>query len=166
MYCCKAPVFVYGMVWGVTAIHSAYPEYLNASVRKLIFHKNENHFLSEIFNRVGSAKERKEVVENEAKCIVLATSGMLMGGPSVQYLKEFAGFTKNTIFFCCYQAAGTLGRRLQQGEKEISFALSANKSETMNVNLEVVTVEGFTGHSDRKQLMSYVHKCNPKPKKY
>ncbi|MBI3032572.1 beta-CASP ribonuclease aCPSF1 [Candidatus Woesearchaeota archaeon] len=161
----KVPIFVDGMVWDVTAIHSAYPEYLNSNVRSLIFQQNENPFLSEIFKRVGSGKERKEVIENEGKCVVLATSGMLQGGPSVEYLREFASFSKNTLFFMCYQAAGTLGRRLQQGEKDITFVVGSNKTETMNVKMEIVTLEGFTGHSDRKQLMSYVHKCNPRPKK-
>ena len=49
------PVYIDGMVWDVTAIHTAYPEYLNNSIRKLIFHKDHNPFLHEIFKRVERA---------------------------------------------------------------------------------------------------------------
>ncbi|MBT4540915.1 beta-CASP ribonuclease aCPSF1 [Candidatus Woesearchaeota archaeon] len=161
----KIPIYIDGMVWDVTAIHSAYPEFLNSYVRKLIFHKNENPFLSDVFKQVGSVKERKQIIEEKSGCIVLATSGMMTGGPSVEYFKEFAQSKRNTLFFVCYQAEGTLGRRLQRGEKEIVFPKGLNKSETTRVEMEVMTLEGFTGHSGRRQLMSYVHKCDPKPRK-
>lgn len=160
----KIPVFIDGMVWDVTAIHTAYPEYLNAKIRKKIFHKDDNPFLSDIFRRVASKKERSEVLEDSGPCIILATSGMLVGGPSVEYLKELAGGSKNTVVFVCYQSEGSLGRRLQRGEREIVFK-TGSKQEVMNVKLEIVTIEGFSGHSGRKQLMSYIHKVSPRPKK-
>jgi len=161
----KMPVYVDGMVWDVTAIHSAYPEFLNSQVRKLIFHKNENPFLSDIFKHVGSAKERKEIIDDKGPCVVLATSGMMTGGPSVEYFKEFAQSKRNSIIFVCYQAEGTLGRRLQRGEKEIVFARGSNKTEVTKVEMEVLTLEGFTGHCGRRELMGFVHKCDPKPRK-
>jgi len=157
-------VFIDGMVWDITAIHSAYPEYLNRNVRKRIFHKNQNPFLNPIFKRVGSAKERKQVIEDSKPCIVLATSGMLVGGPSVEYLKCFAGSERNSLVFVSYQGEGSLGRRIQRGEREIAFA-KGNKIEQMALKMEVNTIEGFTGHSGRKQLMNFIHRLNPKPRK-
>ncbi len=158
------PVYIDGMVWDITAIHSAYPEYLNNKVRKLIFHKNQNPFLSEIFRRVGSSKERKELLEDQGPCIIMATSGMLVGGPSVEYLKALAHSSRNSLVFVCYQGEGSLGRRIQRGDREIIFG-SGNKQEVVPMKMETYTIEGFTGHSGRKQLMSYIYKCNPKPKK-
>ncbi|MBN2880735.1 beta-CASP ribonuclease aCPSF1 [Candidatus Woesearchaeota archaeon] len=155
-------VFIDGSVWDVTAIHTAYPEYMNANVRKMIFHKNQNPFLSNIFTQVGSAKERKEVIETAGPCIVLATSGMLVGGSSVEYFKNFANDAKSTLIFTCYQAAGSLGRRLQRGEREIIFPIG-KKNEVVEVKMQIETIEGFSGHSDRKQLMSYMSKVSPKP---
>jgi len=158
------PVYIDGMVWDITAIHSAYPEYLNSQVRKRIFHKNQNPFLNEMFKRVGSQKERKQIIEEGGPCIVLATSGMLVGGPSVEYLKQFAHSERNSLVFVAYQGEGSLGRRIQRGEREIAFS-NGNRQEQMHLNMEVYTVEGFTGHSGRKQLMNFMYKLNPKPKK-
>jgi KH/beta-lactamase-domain protein len=158
------PVYVDGMIWDVTAIHSAYPEYLNSHIRKLIFHRNENPFLSEVFKRIGSSKERKAAIEEGGPCVVLATSGMLTGGPSVEYFKAFAESDRNSLIFVSYQGEGSLGRRIQRGEKEIGFS-SGNKQDITHVNLELHTIDGFSGHSGRKQLMGFIYKCNPKPRK-
>lgn len=160
----KIPVYIDGMVWDITAIHTAYPEYLNNSIRKMIFHRDSNPFLSDIFKRVGSQKERMELIEDKGPCVILATSGMLVGGPSVEYLRHLGDNPKNSMVFVCYQGEGSLGRRIQRGEKEIPFK-KGNKQEIMPLKMEVHTIEGFTGHSGRKQLMNFVYKCNPKPKK-
>ena len=79
----EIPVYVDGMVWDITAIHTAYPEYLNTTIRKLIFHKDHNPFLHPMFKRVGSQKERMQIIEETGPCVILATSGMLFGRPSV-----------------------------------------------------------------------------------
>ena len=68
----------------------------------------------DIFQRVGSPAERKKVIEG-GPCLVLATSGMLVGGASVEYLREFASNKKNSICFVCYQPQGGLGRQIQEG---------------------------------------------------
>ena len=157
------PVYIDGMVWDITAIHTAYPEFLNSSVRRQIFHKDQNPFLSEIFKRVGSKKERMEIIEEKGPCIIIATSGMLVGGPSVEYLRNLAENAKNTLIFTCYQGEGSLGKRIQNGEKEIIFK-SGQKQEVCNIRMDVHKLE-ITAHSDRRQLMNYVYKCSPKPKK-
>ncbi|NIA03920.1 MAG: beta-CASP ribonuclease aCPSF1 [Nitrospiraceae bacterium] len=158
----KIHVYIDGMVWDITSIHSAYPEFLSYSLRKRIFKDDDNPFLSENLKRVGSSKERKEVIEEEGSCVILATSGMLVGGPSVEYLKQLASDPKNTLVFVSYQGVGSLGRRIQGGERQFSFS-NGHTQEIVKVNLEVHTVEGFSGHSDRRQLLAFVNNCNPKP---
>ena len=160
----KIPVYIDGMVWDITAIHTAYPEFLNSNIRKQIFHRDENPFLCESFKRVGSQKERKELIEDEGSCIIVATSGMLVGGPSVQYLRELADNPKNSLVFTCYQGEGSLGNRiLQGGEREIKFK-EGMREEVVPIKMEVHKLE-ITAHSDRKELTNYVYKCTPKPKK-
>jgi uncharacterized protein len=160
----EIPVYLDGMVWDVTAIHTAYPEYLSSTIRNSIFHKNHNPFLAEHFKRVGSQKERLQVLEQTGACVILATSGMLTGGPSVEYFKNLASFSKNSLVFVSYQGDGSLGKRVQRGEKEIVFK-EGNKNEVVEVKCEIYTIEGFTGHSGRQELMNFVRKCTPRPKK-
>jgi KH/beta-lactamase-domain protein len=159
----EIPVYIDGMVWDVTAIHTAYPEFLNTTVRRQIFHKDQNPFLSPTFKRVGSVKERKQLIEDTGPCVILATSGMLVGGPSVEYLRQLADNPKNSLIFTCYQGEGSLGKRIQRGEREIIFKAGL-KQEIIELKMEVHKLE-ITAHSDRKQLMNYVYKCNPRPKK-
>lgn len=157
------PVYIDGMVWDITAIHTAYPEFLNAILRKNIFHKDENPFLNPIFRRIGSPKERKQVIEESGPAVIMATSGMLVGGPSVEYLKQLADNPKNLLIFTCYLPEGTLGRRVFGGERELVFK-DGSKQEVVSVKMEVVKV-AVSDHSDRKQLMNFIFKCAPRPKK-
>lgn len=159
----KAPIYIDGLLWDVTAIHTAYPEYLNRNIRQQIFHKENNPFLSEIFKQVGSNKERQQLILEEGPCLILATSGMLMGGPSVEYLKKLAEGSKHSLIFSCYQPPGSLGHKIKNGEKEIMM-MEGNKQQVLRINLEVHRVE-ITNHSDRRQLMNYIKRSNPQPKK-
>ncbi len=159
------PVYIDGMVWDITAIHTAYPEFLNSAVRKQIFHKDNNPFLSPIFKRVGSQKERKQVIEEAGSCLIVATSGMLVGGPSVEYLKALADNKNNSLVFSCYQPEGSLGKRIREGEKEIVMRVdSSGKPDVLEIKMEVHKIE-ITGHSDRRELMNFVSRCQPRPKK-
>jgi len=159
------PVYIDGMVWDITAIHTAYPEFLNANVRKQIFHKDNNPFLSPIFKRVGSPKERQQVIEDAGSCLIIATSGMLVGGPSVEYLKALADNPHNSLVFSCYQPEGSMGKRIREGEKEIVMRVdSSGKPDILKINMEVHKIE-ITGHSDRRELLNFISRCQPRPKK-
>ncbi len=154
----KVPVYVDGMIWDINAIHTAYPDFLSSSVRSQIFQDN-NPFTSDIFKRVGSSAERKQVLEG-GPCIVISTHGMLMGGASVEYFKNWADNPKNLIVFGCYQGSGSLGRQVQEGGKEFIM-----DNEKVIVKMQVETLSGLSAHSGRNELMQYVSRMNPKPKR-
>ena len=156
------PVYIDGMIWDINAIHTAYPDFLGAKVRSEIF-KDKNPFTSEIFSRVGSSQERKKVIEG-GPCVVLATSGMLVGGASVEYFREFAGNDKNSIIFVCYQGIGSLGRNVQDGLKETRMMVDG-KEETVKINMEIHTIVGFTAHAGTNELMDFFNNMRPKPKR-
>jgi len=156
----EIPIYVQGMVWDVTAIHTAYPDFFNSLIKKSIFHKDHNPFLSKIFHHVGSQKEMKQVVEG-GPCVILATSGMMTGGASVEYFKELSSSERNSLVLVSYQGPGSLGRRLENGDTDIRV----NEDETIKVKLKVFTLKGFSGHSTRDQLMNFVKKLDPKPRK-
>jgi KH/beta-lactamase-domain protein len=157
------PVYVDGMVWDITAIYTAYPEYLNSTVRNQIFHKDNNPFLAPNVHRVGSQKERQQLIEETGPCIILATSGMLVGGPSVQYLRELADNPRNTLVFSCYQAEGSLGKMVKDGLREVSFQ-NNGKLETVQIKMDVAKLE-ISGHADRRELMNFLKRLTPKPRK-
>ena len=157
------PVYIDGMVWDITAIHTAYPEFLNSTVRKQVFHKDDNPFLNPVFKRIGSQKERMDVIEEKGPCLILATSGMLVGGPSVEYLKHLAENAKNSLVFSCYQGEGSLGQRIQRGEREYTVQ-QGQKKEIIEIKMEVHRLE-ITNHADRRELMNFAQKCTPRPKK-
>ncbi|MFW6378525.1 MAG: beta-CASP ribonuclease aCPSF1 [Nanoarchaeota archaeon] len=158
------PIYVHGMVWDITAIYTAYPEFLARNVRSQIFHKDNNPFLAENIKRVGSMKEQQEIINSGEACIILATSGMLVGGPSVSYLKGLCENPKNTLLFSSYQSPGSLGRRILSGEREISFSNGSNVPDTYEIKMTVSRLE-ISGHADRRELMSFISHCQPRSKR-
>jgi KH/beta-lactamase-domain protein len=158
------PVWIEGMLWDATAIHTAYPEYLSQRLQREIFHHGKNPFLSPVFKYVAP-RERDGVIDSSEPGVIIATSGMLVGGPAMEYLKGLAPDKKNTLMFVGYQAEGTLGRRLQKGWKEIPVRSPTGKTSVINMEMEVQTIEGLSGHSDRNQLLSYMHKLGSRPER-
>ncbi|MEM3091304.1 MAG: beta-CASP ribonuclease aCPSF1 [Candidatus Pacearchaeota archaeon] len=158
----KIPVYIDGMIWDINAIHTAYPDFLSNYVRNSIF-QDRNPFVSDIFSRVGSPAERKKVIEG-GPCLVLATSGMLVGGASVEYFREFASNPKNSIIFVCYQGVGSLGRQVQEGLKETKMIVDGHE-ETIKINLEVNTITGLSAHAGRNEILAFFNNIHPKPKK-
>ncbi|MHC1588444.1 MAG: MBL fold metallo-hydrolase RNA specificity domain-containing protein, partial [Methermicoccaceae archaeon] len=159
----EVPVYLDGMIWEATAIHTTHPEYLNNELRDMIFKRGQNPFLNDCFVRVDSRQMRNELIDEMKPCVILATSGMLNGGPVMEYLRAMAPYEKNTLVFVGYQAEGTMGRRIQKGWSEIPLPTRNGRTETIGLNMQVETVDGFSGHSDRNQLMSFVQRMYPKP---
>jgi len=157
----EAPVFLEGMISEATAITTAYPEYLEREVRNSILHEGVNPFQSDYFTIVEHPSARQEIIEGES-CIVIATSGMLEGGPVIEYFKHLAPDERNTIIFVSYQIEGTLGRRVQKGLTETSLMNSDGKLEIIKVKLRVEAIEGFSGHSDRRQIANFIRSVAPK----
>jgi KH/beta-lactamase-domain protein len=160
----EAPVFIEGMISEATAIHTAYPEYLGREVRHSILHDGVNPFQSDYFTIVEHPNVRQEIIEGEP-CIIMATSGMLEGGPVIEYFKHLAEDERNSVVFVSYQIEGTLGRRVQKGLNEVTMINSEGKMDVVKVKLRVESIEGFSGHSDRRQILNYINYLKPKPER-
>ncbi len=157
----EIPVYIDGMIAEANAITTCHPEFLSKRVQEKIFHTGENPFTAEIFHNVTSQDMRKEIIEGES-CIILATSGMLTGGPSLYYFNQLRHDKRNAIVFVSYQAEGTLGKRVQKGIRQIPY-ITQGKTEIIELKLQVYSISGFTGHSDRRELINYIKKITPKP---
>jgi KH/beta-lactamase-domain protein len=160
----EAPVFIEGMISEATAIHTAYPEYLAREVRDSILHEGVNPFQSDYFTIVEHPSAREEIVDGK-QCIIIATSGMLEGGPVIDYFKRLASDERNTIIFVSYQIEGTRGRRVQKGLAETPIINSEGKIEIIKSNMKAETIDGFSGHSDRRQIINYIRQLMPKPER-
>lgn len=160
----EAPVFIEGMISEATAIHTAYPEYLGREVRYSILHDGVNPFQSDYFTVVEHPNVRQDIIDGEP-CIIMATSGMLEGGPVIEYFKNLADNENNAIIFVSYQIEGTLGRRVQKGLTEATMMNSEGKMDVVKVRLRVESIEGFSGHSDRRQITNYIINLKPKPER-
>ena len=156
----EAPIFIEGMISEATTIHMAYPEYLAKDLRNKILN-NENPFLSEYFTVIDHPKNREEVIQQGA-AIIMATSGMLEGGPVIDYFSNLASSENNGIVFVSYQIPGTIGRRVLDGSRQVSLMNGEGKIKIVDVNCNVTKVEGFSGHSDYNQLIRYVGKLRSK----
>jgi KH/beta-lactamase-domain protein len=157
----EAPVFIEGMISEASAIHVAYPEYLARELRQRILEVDDNPFTSEYFTIVENSSTREEALR-EGPAIIMATSGMLEGGPVIEYFRSIAKDSKNKILFVSYQVNGTLGRRILDGSRQVSLMNRDGKIEVIDIYAQVEKIEGFSGHSDYNQLMSYVNKLKPK----
>jgi hypothetical protein len=87
---------------------------------------------------------------------------MLEGGPVLEYFRNIAPGNKNKIIFVSYQVNGTLGRRVLDGAKQVPLLGRDGKVEIVNINCSMIKLDGFSGHSDYNQLLSFVHKLRPK----
>ncbi len=144
----KVPVYIDGSLIHTTGIYLSYSQWLNPKIRNNL----ENRI-----NPFGDTIKANKNVFNDEPCIIISTSGMVQGGPVLQYLKLLKN-PKNKIILTGYQAEGTLGRQLEEGAEEITPF--KNK---LPINGEVVKIE-FSAHGDYNSLIRYLKKI-PKPKK-
>jgi KH/beta-lactamase-domain protein len=158
----ELPVYIEGMVNEATAIHTAFPEYLVRDIKEQILHQDLNPFQSEYFHPVTHPGDRDEIVAG-GPCVIIATSGMLEGGPAIDYFRRLAPDPRNTLAYVSYQVEGTLGNRIKNGLKEVSLFGPDGKIEMVKCDMRVESIEGFSGHSDRNQLLGFIKRMMPKP---
>lgn len=159
----NVPVYIDGMVLEASAIHTVYPEYLRENLQKRIL-SNQSPFESPMI-KVAKGMDKETIIGNGEPAIIVAPSGMLNGGPSYEYLKCMASDEKNTLIFVGYQSVLSLGSKIQKGMKEIPIIGDDGRTEILKINMRVETVEGFSGHSDRSQLMAFMKNLIPTPER-
>ncbi|MFB6199477.1 MAG: LAGLIDADG family homing endonuclease [Candidatus Nanohaloarchaea archaeon] len=153
------PVYMDGMINDANALHTAYPEFLSEKVQDKIMKKDDSPFLKENLKPVASHNERQDAIES-GPAVILTTSGMVTGGPVMEYLKYLAPHEKNSMIFVGYQAEGTMGREIQNGADKVKI-----NGEEVEVNLDINTVSGFSAHSDRQQIINFARNLRSSPNK-
>lgn len=147
----KTKVLVEKIISEATAVYEAYPEFLSKELGKHVLESEASQFGSE-FSIVES-----ETLKPSESAIVLAPSSMLIGGPSVGYLKQIADNPKSTLIILSYQSLDTPGRAILDGARQIRIG-----GETIELQCQVERIDGLGSHSDYNQLMAYVMRLRPK----
>jgi len=158
----KIPVHMEGLLYETTALHMAHPEALSDKLRQAIYY-DENPFLHENFDIHLRIENREEYARGEP-CVIMAPSGMLTGGPAIDYLRYMLEDEKNMIVFTSYQAEGTLGRRISRGAQEVELEDEHGESKSYKVRMKVDTIDGLSGHSDRRELVQFIERLRTKPR--
>jgi uncharacterized protein len=147
------PVYADGMVRSVCNAYFGFREWLPENTVKAA--GAEHLFFRGKIKPVASSAMRDQIIQSEGPCVVVASSGMLTGGASVVYAKNWAGDERNGIFLTGYQdeeAPGrflqTMMRKRQAGEE---FTLKIDDS-TVSVRAEVGTYS-LSAHADENELV-------------
>ncbi|HAF51157.1 MAG: Metallo-beta-lactamase family protein [Synergistales bacterium 54_24] len=135
---------------GVTAteIYRKYASLLSAELQGRLL-KDEDPFAPKQLKKAITPQESR-AINDVRHAVVLAGSGMANGGRIVHHLKHSLWDPKSHVIFVGYQAAGTLGRRIVEGEPYLRIA-----GEEVQVKSQVHTVGGFSSHADRDDLLAW-----------
>jgi len=150
----EAPVFIDGMITEVSKVHSAFPSYLSSELYSLIIEEGTNPLESEYFVPIKNSSERSEALSS-GKAIILSTSGMLEGGPVLEYFRHVAPELNDAVLFVNYQIEGTLGQRVLSGAKQVQLYNEEGKPTVIDIKSSIHRLDGLSGHSDRSQLLTF-----------
>jgi metallo-beta-lactamase family protein len=116
----------------------------------------EPHLLSLIRDR----EQSKALNRQHGPMIIIAGSGMANGGRIVHHLKARLGDPTTQVLFTGYQGEGTLGRRLIDGDPEVSI-----HGEPVHVRASVSALNSLSAHADQAEVMSWLKGFKAAPKK-
>lgn len=133
-----------------------------------IYRQHENYFNKAAHQRIRSGDDlfkfkglkftfttpdSKSINEVPPPKVVIAGSGMSTGGRIIHHERRYLPDPNSTLLLIGYQAAGSLGRRLQDGASEVTIL-----GETVPVRAKIITLQGYSAHPDREALLDFVAK--------
>ncbi|NMC61053.1 MAG: MBL fold metallo-hydrolase [Candidatus Methanofastidiosa archaeon] len=149
------PIFIEGLLVKANDIYDNYPEWMNKKMLDLF--KKENPFNSPLFREVWN---RKKIIQMNEPIIVVTTSGMMSGGPVIEYFESWAPDEKNSLVLVGYQVEDTFGRQILDGLREFKD----EKGKLKRIKSRVEWIE-FSAHADHPSLVDYVASFKVPPTK-
>ncbi len=141
-----------------TAVFKQYPTFYDEDARRLL-DKGDDPFNFPGLFTIDSAEESKRLI-SKSGVVIIAGSGMCTGGRIVHHIKNHIHKPNTHMIFVGYQVEGTLGRRLVNGEKEITVM-----GQQIEVNAQIHTLGGFSAHADQRDLRYWLRSFGHTPKK-
>lgn len=139
-----------------TEIYKKHMDLLSSEIQQYVS-QGKDPFSPGQLKYVTSVEDSRSINEVH-NAVVVAGSGMVNGGRIVHHLKHGVWDPKNHIVFVGYQARGTLGRRIVEGEKNLRIA-----GEDVTVQAEIHTINGFSAHGDRDDLFAWAANFTTSP---
>ncbi|MBP9765610.1 MAG: MBL fold metallo-hydrolase [Candidatus Pacebacteria bacterium] len=133
----------------VTKVYQKYEKDFNENIENLV-KKGEDIFSFAGLNISKTSEDSKAIALSPSPKIIIAGSGMSNGGRIVYHEARYLPDPKNTLLLVGYQAAGTMGRKLQNGMKKIRI-----HGEDVDVRAEVIEISGFSAHKDSNHLQEF-----------
>ncbi len=147
------------MAAGITKVFQRHRELYDEEMVELV-EQNESPFNFPGLKIVGTTQESKAINHIKGTIMVIAGSGMCTGGRIKHHLVNNITRPESTIMFVGYQAVGTLGRRILDGEKEVRIL-----GQQYPVKAKVVRINGFSAHADKEELLQWLSRLKKPPKK-
>jgi len=147
------------MASAITKVFRHHPDLYDGGMRRLMA-THESPFQFPGLTFTDTTNESKAINTIKGPIIVIAGSGMCTAGRIKHHLANNIAKPENTIMFVGYQAVGTLGRRIVDGEKEVRI-LGAHYP----VNARVVQIHGFSAHADRDELIEWLSSLKKTPRR-
>jgi metallo-beta-lactamase family protein len=117
-------------------------------------------FCTQRFRAVASTQESKDLTRSKKPAIIISSSGMATGGRVLHHLKAALPDTRNTVLLVGFQAEGTRGRRLLNGEKT-----SRIHGVDVPVNAHVAVIDSMSAHADSQEIMRWLRGFKAPPKR-
>ena len=147
----EIPVFVDApLAIKITSVFEKHPEFYKEEIREL-YKKHPHLFRFKKLRLTESTEESKRINDVPPPKAIIAGSGMMQGGRILHHLRRYLPDEKSILLIVGYQTAGSLGRRLIDGEKIIKLF-----GEEILVRAEIRKINGFSAHADDPQLFSFV----------
>jgi metallo-beta-lactamase family protein len=157
---CRGRVYLDSpMATKVTTVFKENVKYLNEEARWFLFTENDLFNFPQL-KVTQTVEESKAINQDNEPKVIIAGSGMMTGGRIKHHLRHYLPGEKNVLFIVGYQVAGTLGRSLLDGAKEVTIF-----GEKVPVRAKVMAVGGFSAHADRNRILQWLASMEKLPVK-
>ena len=148
----RVPIFLDSpLAIKATNVYKKYQRYYNENAKDII-RSGDALFQFPGLKMTLKTEESKAIKSAPSPKIIIAGSGMSNGGRIVHHERNYLSDPKSVLLLMGYQAAGSLGRRLQEGQKTVRIF-----GETVRVRARVENIRGYSAHPDMNDLFDFVH---------
>jgi metallo-beta-lactamase family protein len=140
-----------------TKAYLAHPDCFDEEAKRLMGRRKIGDALKVRFT--SSVEESMAINKIRSRAVIIAGSGMCEGGRIRHHLKHNLWRHECSVIFVGFQAKGTLGRKIVDGEKSVMIF-----GEEIAVRAKVYTIGGFSAHADQKELLEWLSAFRNKPK--